>query len=926
MLATLGVPTLHAEDTPKWLKELRKDFENIDKARKNHPELHRGLVRKWHADGHIEDVLGEYDARAVSHEADAPTRYGHGYAHAMRGADGDLERAVVLLRRAISIDPGFVLAYFTLGGVLHKSGDSDGSLAAYSECVRIDETQVAAHYSMGEVYRERGETENALMAYTLAIDLARRDWKFPHFGKAQVYYDLEDDDQAETEAQRALEIDDKFAPAYFLLGQIRAVQELDAEALSLYREGAKHGGGTPPKELQNLARIFAYRGSHGQAEPLYRQALAIVPEDGPIHFDLAETVWALGDVPGAVEEYQTAIRHDPAFSTHFTDMVQSQFFTAEMSPGDARVALDKALAIDATDDEAHVLYAQVETAVDALTEAVAHYEAARELAPDRRDIHFPLGDIYFAMGDITQAEIALARGAELNPDDAGRYEQQGSDLFSRGDHSLAAAAYGKHALLFPADVDARYYLARSFEGAGSVDLAIVEYERVRREAPRTQDALVRLARLYRAGDRAADALGVLDELVGIEPTNTDAHYARGEILADQGSDTEATEAFEQVVALDPTHVDAYLRLGGLYDGVDDAAAIGSYERAIELAPDSAPPYFTLGAIHLRLGSKPAVIDVYTTGLLLQPRRGNEQYILAQLLDERDDLADAVAHYAVAVDVKNDEPVWHYDYARCAHRLGDRTEDYDQRVDLFIAADEAYTSSILLRPKAATHFHRGMLRRVHRQIGDSLYLYSEVASDFEQVLVTDPEHGEARFTLGLTYVDMEQDSRARQTFRRLLTLHPTYENAHVELGAISEREHDHQQAIDEYTAELAAYPDSARAHYRLGYLYQVSKGDPGTASQHLSRAVELDPENADAYVEYGRVLYQLDRLRAAADQFERALKLDPRNLTANFNLAMVYQYLEKRKLAIERFRYLLTLEVPGEWKAEAEGYLRRLEAQ
>jgi len=301
MLATLGVPTLHAEDTPKWLKELRKDFENIDKARKNHPELHRGLVRKWHADGHIEDVLGEYDARAVSHEADAPTRYGHGYAHAMRGADGDLERAVVLLRRAISIDPGFVLAYFTLGGVLHKSGDSDGSLAAYSECVRIDETQVAAHYSMGEVYRERGETENALMAYTLAIDLARRDWKFPHFGKAQVYYDLEDDDQAETEAQRALEIDDKFAPAYFLLGQIRAVQELDAEALSLYREGAKHGGGTPPKELQNLARIFAYRGSHGQAEPLYRQALAIVPEDGPIHFDLAETVWALGDVPGAVE-------------------------------------------------------------------------------------------------------------------------------------------------------------------------------------------------------------------------------------------------------------------------------------------------------------------------------------------------------------------------------------------------------------------------------------------------------------------------------------------------------------------------------------------------------------------------------------------------------------------------------------------------
>ena len=80
------------------------------------------------------------------------------------------------------------------------------------------------------------------------------------------------------------------------------------------------------------------------------------------------------------------------------------------------------------------------------------------------------------------------------------------------------------------------------------------------------------------------------------------------------------------------------------------------------------------------------------------------------------------------------------------------------------------------------------------------------------------------------------------------------------------------------------------------------------------------------MEFGRVLYQLDRLRAAADQFEHALKIDGRNLTANYNLAMVYQYMARRSLAVERFRYLLTLDLPGAWKAEAEGYLRQLEGQ
>ena len=915
-----------AQDTPKWLQELRKDFANIDKARANYATLHRGLVRKWSDRGHIDDVLAEYDARIASYDTDEPTHYGFGYAYATRASDGDLGRAEERLRRAIELNPAFVLAYFTLGGVLHKGGDADASIAAYAECVRIDETYVAAHYSMGEVYRLTGDTQNALTAYTLAVDLARKDWKSPHYGKAQVYYDLEDDAQAELEAQRALELDGKYAPVYFLLGQIRAVQGLDADALELYRTGAKHGDGYPPKELQNLGRIFAYRGNHSQAESLYKQALVIAPVDGSLHFDLAETVWAQGRQDEAVAQYHAAIEHDPSFATQFTQDVQAEFFSAEMSPDDARAALDKALAIDSTDDEAHVLYAQVETAVGHLSEAAGHYERARTLAPNRADIYFPLGDIYYAQGAMGSAHGALTRGMELNPTQARMYAIAGAELFGREEYGLAVAAYGKHVLLYPDDIHATYHLARSLEGADDIAGAIAQYERVRENAPRTEDALVRLAGLYRRRGDAAAALGVLTELVEIEPANAAAHFARGEILADLDDAPEATMAFERVVALAPGHVEAHFRLGGLYEERRDDDAIRSYERVIELSPNRAGAYFRLGVVHLRTGDEESVIDVYGRGLALQPRRGNEQHVLAQLLDARDRLEEAVEHYAVAVDVKDDDAAWQYDYARCAHRVGDRAKEYDRETAMFVAADTAYTASILLAPKPAAHYYRGVLRREHRQIGDSLYLYSEVASDFEQVVSADPEHVDARYMLGLTYVDMEEDSRARQTFRRLLEVDPGYENGHAELGAIAEREQEYQTAIDEYEAELRVTPSSARAHYRAGYLYQASRGDPGTAAEHLALAVELDANNADAHVEYGRVLYQLDRLRAAADQFERALKLDGRNLTANYNLAMVYQYMDRRTLAIERFRYLLTLDVPGEWKAEAEGYLRRLEGQ
>ncbi|MBT7101289.1 tetratricopeptide repeat protein, partial [Candidatus Poribacteria bacterium] len=684
--------------------------------------------------------------------------------------------------------------------------------------------------------------------------------------------------------------------------------------------------GYPPQELQNLARIFAYRGNHAQAESLYNQALVSAPADGSLHFDLAETLWAQGREGEAVGEYSAAIAYDSSFATYFTASVHAEFFAADMSPDDARQALDKALAIDDSDDEAHVLYAQVETAVGRLAEAVGHYERARSLAPNRPDIYFPLGDIYYARGEVALARVALTRGVELNPTQTRQYAVAGAESFGRGDYGLAAAAYGKHGLLFPDDIDAVYHLARSLEGANDSDGAIAAYERVRAAAPRTEDALVRLAALYRGRGDAHAALDVLTELVGIEPGSAAAHFARGEILADLDDATEATLAFERVVALMPEHIDAHFRLGELYEEHRDGDAIRSYGRVIGLAPERPGAYFRLGAVHLRLGDGEAVIDAYGRGLQIQPRRGNEQYVLAQLLDQRDRLDEAVEHYGVAVDVKDDDAAWQYDYGRCAHRVGERTDEYDRETAMFVAADGAYTASILLSPTPGAHYYRGILRREHRQIGDSLYLYSEVASDFEQVLAADPEHVDARYMLGLTYVDMEQDSKARQTFRRLLEIDAAYPNGHAELGAIAEREQEYQQAIDEYEAELRVAPESARAHFRAGYLYQASRGDPGTASEHLALAVDLDPSNADAHVEYGRVLYQLDRLRAAADQFERALKLDGRNLTANYNLAMVYQYMDKRALAIERFRYLLTLELPGEWKAEAEGYLRRLEGQ
>ncbi|GIX06059.1 MAG: hypothetical protein KatS3mg115_0462 [Candidatus Poribacteria bacterium] len=139
-----------------------------------------------------------------------------------------------------------------------------------------------------------------------------------------------------------------------------------------------------------------------------------------------------------------------------------------------------------------------------------------------------------------------------------------------------------------------------------------------------------------------------------------------------------------------------------------------------------------------------------------------------------------------------------------------------------------------------YYYRGLLRRTYKQIGDRLFLSSEIAEDFRRALALRPGDPDALYQLGLTYQDMEEDEQAERTFRELLAREPRYPGAHLALGQIAEAKQQYDSAIREYEAELKNDPDSAAAHFRLGFLYANAKGDPWLGAQHLEKAVALDP--------------------------------------------------------------------------------------
>ncbi|HEY8428345.1 MAG TPA: tetratricopeptide repeat protein, partial [Sandaracinaceae bacterium] len=88
-------------------------------------------------------------------------------------------------------------------------------------------------------------------------------------------------------------------------------------------------------------------------------------------------------------------------------------------------------------------------------------------------------------------------------------------------------------------------------------------------------------------------------------------------------------------------------------------------------------------------------------------------------------------------------------------------------------------------------------------------------------------------------------------------------------------HDRARVLAEVEAARALNPDDTETIGWAAALYEAL----GMVEQALSarrEAIELTPENADAFVAYGRTLLRHDQTDAAADAFRRALALRPQD--------------------------------------------------
>lgn len=140
-------------------------------------------------------------------------------------------------------------------------------------------------------------------------------------------------------------------------------------------------------------------------------------------------------------------------------------------------------------------------------------------------------------------------------------------------------------------------------------------------------------------------------------------------------------------------------------------------------------------------------------------------------------------------------------------------------------------------------------------------------------------------------------------------------------SLEERPETIADAIQAYTRAIELNPEAAGAYINLGTIYYNSQR-LDEAERCYRAAIQIDPQYSLAFFNLGNVFDERGNLQEARQHYEQALRLTPNYGDAHYNLALVYDKLAQRGKAVHHWRAYLKLDPASPWAAYARQQLTR----
>ena len=347
---------------------------------------------------------------------------------------------------------------------------------------------------------------------------------------------------------------------------------------------------------------------------------------------------------------------------------------------------------------------------------------------------------------------------------------------------------------------------------------------------------------------------------------------------------------------------------------DYQSAITEYHELLKLRPDDVEAKVNLGAALLngaiqaqRRGDYQSAITEYRELLKLRPDDVEAKVNLGAALAHVSQFDEAIAMYRSALpSLKDKNPVL-LNLGLAYYKKGDLANAREQFAALHQSAPSNVQAAILL---ADTEIKLGDAESASGML-EPLEEANSRNSDFEYVLGLAfiksghrregiprmekagelAKSGDAYMLAGATLMDLNEFEQARHDLETALRLAPNLHGLHTLVGMARDKTGDQKEAEPAFRLAIKENPDDFEANLYLGALLYKQR-QIEEAKVYLDHAVKLKPTDSMARYESGMLKSTSGEYEAAARELEGVVKDNPDWLEPHVELASLYYKLHR----------------------------------
>jgi Tfp pilus assembly protein PilF len=604
------------------------------------------------------------------------------------------------------------------------------------------------------------------------------------------------------------------------------------------------------KEALEKGNQHASKNKYPEAIIEYRRAVQADPRLGEARLQLALAYASTGDGVNAMREYVRAADLMP--DNEEAQERAGAFLLLSGQFNDAQALSLRMLKRNPNDVEAQILYANSLAGLKDMDGAVAAFEKAVEMDPNRSATYSELGTARLTSGNKDAAAAAFRKAIEIDPNSAMAHLSLSHFLWTTGDLPQAEQAMRKALELDPRNTTANramamYYMVTNRAAAAEPHLKIVA-DTIPGPEPKYF-----LAEYYLRLGRIDDARVTLTPLLKADASfvSTSVRLARVEVVA--GKNADAHRLIEAVLAREPKNPDALITRGKLYLTENNTVnALSTLQTAVEANPRSIDAQLALAQTYVLRGQTKEATTAFNDALKLDGTNMEARLGQARLQINSGSAADAVPLVLKIVDEHPRNLEARLLLLHGLMAVGDLPQA-TQQVNVLLQAN----------PDSATvQTAAGMLAAMKQDSAGARAAYG-------RALAVDPRSYQALAGLLTTEMQGKQFGNAKALIEKQLALTPNDPNVLLM---------------------------SAQTYNALGDAFAMEKA--------LKKTVEVDPQSLQAYAMLGKMYYQQGRLDLARRELETYVNRAPNSVPGNTMLGTILELQGRNDEAKARYNKAL----------------------